>query len=392
MRGEEWIDEQLLALKAKGLERKARVYPQAAGHLEIDGRHYLNFSSNDYLDLSSNPHVITRAEQALIKFGGGSTGSRLVSGTLPLHEELEQTIADHKGYEAALVFGTGYMANVGTISSLVGRNDLVIADKLVHASIIDAIALSRAKLVRFKHNDASHLETLLQKHADFDGRTLVVTESVFSMDGDIAPLKAIAELSDRFGAMLMVDEAHSTGIFGEGGAGLIAEQHLQSLVNISMGTLSKAMGGYGGYVAGSKPLRDWLVHGSRAFIYTTAPPPAQLGAALGAFEALAEDPGMGARLLANAAVFRGKLQSFGLDTLESQSQIIPVLVGDNEQALAVSQALRGRGIIASAIRPPTVPAGTARLRLSVTLAHSAEELARAADLISEVCTEYGVIR
>lgn len=383
MRGEDWINEHLSALKAKGLERKARAYsPEAAS---------LDFSSNDYLNLATHPRVIERARRALDEYGGGSKASRLVTGTLALHDELEQTIAAHKGYESALVYGTGYMANVGTISSLVGRNDLVLADKLVHASIIDAITLSRARLVRFKHNDTAHLETLLQKHADFDGRVLVVTESVFSMDGDIAPLTAIAELSEQFGVMLMVDEAHSTGIFGEGGAGLIAAQHLQDKVNVSMGTLSKAMGGYGGYVAGSKPLRELLVHGARAFIYTTAPPPAQIGAALGAFEALAADPLMGKRLLENAAFFRSKLQAAGLDTLGSQSQIVPVLIGDNEKAVAVSMALRERGIIASAIRPPTVPAGTARLRLSVTLAHSCEDLERAAALIAEVCAAQGVL-
>lgn len=391
MRGEEWIDESLSELRAKGLERTTSVYPQTSGRLQMEGRDYLNFASNDYLNLSGHPRVLECANRALVEFGGGATSSRLVSGTLPLHAELEQTIAAHKGYDASLVFGTGYMANVGTITALVGRNDLVIADKLVHASMIDAVTLSRAELVRFKHNDVAHLELILEKRAGFEGRVLVMTESVFSMDGDLAPLREIAELSERFGVMLMVDEAHSTGIFGAGGVGLIAEQHLQPLVNVSMGTLSKAMGGYGGYVAVSKSLRAWLVHRARAFIYTTAPPPAQIGAALGAFEALKEDPSMGARLLENAAVFRAQLQSAGLKTLDSASQIVPVLIGENEKAVEVSQALRQRGIIASAIRPPTVPAGTARLRLSVTLAHSPADLAHAANQIADVCVKQGVI-
>lgn len=383
MRGEEWIAEQLFALQSKGLERKTRVYPNDSD--------ILNFSSNDYLNVSTHPQVIERACRAVREYGGGATASRLVSGTLRLHAELEQVIATHKGYDASLVFGTGYMANVGTIPALVGRNDRVIADKLVHASIIDAIGLSRAKLIRFNHNDMAHLESILKEQAGFSGRTLVVTESVFSMDGDIAPLKEVAELSNQFGVMLMVDEAHSTGIFGPGGAGLIAAQNLQSQVNVSMGTLSKGMGGFGGYVASSQPVRELLVHKARAFIYTTAPPPAQIGAALGAFEALAADPTMGERLLNKAAIFRSRLRSAGLDTLQSASQIIPVLIGENERAVAISRALRERGLLASAIRPPTVPAGTARLRLSVTLAHSTDDLERAADLIVAVCAEQGVI-
>ncbi len=381
MRGEAWIEDELLSLKAAGLERKTNVYPQSAGRLEIDGKTFLNFSSNDYLDLSSNPRVIKRAHQAIDEFGGGSTASRLVSGTLPIHAELESKIATHKGYESALVFGAGYMTNVGVITSLVGRNDLVIADKLIHASMVDAVTLSRAKLLRFRHNDAAHLESLLEKNIGFDGRILVLVESVYSMDGDVAPLSEIADLAEKYGVLLMVDEAHSTAIFGDGGRGLISELGLQSKVNISMGTLSKAMGGFGGYVACSSVLREWFVHKSRAFIYTTAPPPAQIGAALGAFEALEENPEMGKRLLQNSDRFRSKLQSAGLDTLNSSSQIIPVFIGENDAALAISRALRENGIIASAIRPPTVPVGTARLRLSVTSAHSVADLDWAAEVI-----------
>ena len=384
MRGEEWMTEHLAALKARGLERKARLRPQGEG--------LLDFSSNDYLNLSRHPKVIERARRALDEYGTGATASRLVSGTIPLHEELESLISEHKGYESTLVFGSGYMANVGAIPSLVGRHDLVIADKLVHASIIDAITLSRAKLIRFKHNCVSDLKKILEKQADFKGRVLVVTESVFSMDGDIAPLRKIADLTDQFGVMLMVDEAHATGVFGEHGAGLVAAMHLQGRVNVTMGTLSKAMGGYGGYVGGSKALRELLVHGARSFIYTTAPPPAQMGAALGAFEVLGAEPSLGARLLRNALFFRSILEASGLNTLRSQSQIIPILIGDNQRAVAISNTLRERGIIASAIRPPTVPEGTARLRLSVTLAHSMADLQRAAREIVDVCAAHGVIR
>ena len=273
------------------------------------------------------------------------------------------------------------MANAGTIPALAGRGDLIFADKLVHASMIDACKLSGAKLVRYAHNDAEALEKRLEQYAAAAGRKLVITESVFSMDGDIAPLKDIAALAEQQGAMLMVDEAHSSGTFGPNGAGLIRELGIENAVTVSMGTMSKAMAGYGGFIACSKPLRELLVHSARAFIYTTAPPPAVIGAALGALDVLEATPRLGSILQANADYFRSLLNDAGLDTLQSQSQIIPVVIGDNEKALAISQKLRAEGLIAAAIRPPTVPAGSARLRLSITLAHLVDDLERAAQSI-----------
>ncbi len=370
---ENWISPILETARQQGLDRHADIQPSGKG--------ILNFSTNDYLDLAHHPHVIDRSRQALEKYGAGSTGSRLVCGTLPIHEELEERIANEKGTAAALVFGSGYLANVGVIPVLAGRNDLIFADKLVHASMIDACKFSDAKLVRFAHNDFQALETRLQQFPDLGKRKLIITESIFSMDGDLAPLKEIAELAEKYGAMLMVDEAHSSGIFGEHGSGRVRELGLETQVNVSMGTLSKAFGGYGGFIACSKELKELLIQSSRAFIYTTAPAPAVIGAALGVMDVLKASPNLGNILRANAAYFRELLQAGGLDTLQSESQIIPVLIGENEQAMAISKTLREQGIIAAAIRPPTVPTGTARLRLSVSLAHTVDDLERAAKQI-----------
>ena len=381
---EDWIEPVLDKIKRLGLERAARAYPDAGGKIVIDGKEMLNFSSNDYLDLSHHPHVVGCSREALEKYGAGATASRLVTGTLPIHEELEMRLARDKGYPAALVFGTGYMANAGAIPVLADRGDLIFADRLVHASMMDACRLSGAKLVRFAHNDPAALESRLLRHADADCRKLIITESVFSMDGDLAPLTDIAALAERHGAMLMVDEAHASGIFGPNGAGLIRENRLENAVTVSMGTLSKALAGFGGFVACSESLRRLLVQSARAFIYTTAPPPAVIGAALGALDILEASPNLGNILQANADYFRSLLHDGGLDTLLCRSQIIPIVIGDNEKAVAVSQKLREEGIIAAAIRPPTVPAGSARLRISITLAHHVDDLERAANTVINI--------
>ncbi len=378
---ENWIQTKLDEVKTQGLERMARVYPVAGGIIKIDGKEVLNFSSNDYLDLARHPHVIDRSKEALDQYGVGTASSRLVTGTLPIHEDLETRLAKEKGHDSALIFGSGYMANAGTIPVLVGRDDIVFADKLVHASMIDACKLSGAKLVRFAHNDAAALEKRLEQSAETACRKLIITESVFSMDGDIAPLTEMAALAEKHEAMLMVDEAHACGTFGPHGAGLIRELGLENSVTVSMGTMSKAMAGYGGFVACSENLRKLLVNSARAFIYTTAPPPAVIGAALGAMDVLEASPKLGNILQANAAYFRSLLHEGELDTLQSQSQIIPIVIGDNEKAVSISKKLREQGIIAAAIRPPTVPEGSARLRISITLAHLVDDLERAAKQI-----------
>jgi 8-amino-7-oxononanoate synthase len=379
MQGENWIAGEVENLRAAHLERGLFVYSGTGGRIQADGRTLLNFSGNDYLDLARHPRVIEAAATALQEYGAGATASRLVTGTLPLHDELERRLAAFKGYPAALVFGSGYLTNAGVISAVAGPGDLVLADRLAHASLLDAAVLSRARLLRFHHNDPTHVDDLLTQHPA--RRRLVVTESVFSMDGDLAPLPDLAAVSMKHGAMLMVDEAHATGVFGPGGAGLISEHRLWNSVNLSMGTTSKALGGYGGFLSCSEAMRHWLINRARAFIYSTAPAPAAIGAALGALIVLAKQPGLGADLLSRAALFRNRLAEAGLDTLNSASQIVPLKVGDNAKALSLSQRLREAGILAVAIRPPTVPAGTARLRFSISLAHAPADLEEAADRI-----------
>lgn len=389
MNQESWIEEFLAGLRAEHAERRTSVYPGSGGKLRLDGREVLNFSCNDYLGLSKHPRVVSAAKRALDEFGAGATASRLVTGTLPLHEELEQRVAHFKGYPAALLFDSGFLTNAGIIPSVVGRDDTVLADKLVHASLIDAVTLSRATLLRFRHNDVPHLEELLAKRTS--GRRLVVTESVFSMDGDLAPLPEIAAAAARHGAMLMVDEAHATGVFGPCGGGLVRQHGLESSVNLSMGTLSKAAGSYGGFVACSVPMRELLVNRARALIYTTALPPSVVASSIAALEILQASPEMGSELLKRADVFRSRLKDAGLDTLQSASQIVPIVVGENSKALALGERLRAAGILAVAIRPPTVPQGSARLRLSITLEHSKSDLARAAGLIIAAAKEEGVL-
>ncbi|SPF32691.1 8-amino-7-oxononanoate synthase [Syntrophobacter sp. SbD1] len=387
MHSEAWIDEELAELLKKNLERRTQVYSEAGGKIAFMGRMFLNFSSNDYLGLARHPYVISTSRGYLEYDGCGATSSRLVTGTLSPHYVLEQRIAALKGYPEALVFGSGFLANIGVIAALAGRGDHVFADKLAHASIIDGIVLSRANLKRFHHNDPDHLKKLLGQ-CPLSGRKLVVTESVFSMDGDLAPLPEIAATAVESGAMIMVDEAHATGVFGPGGSGLIREHGLEGKINVSMGTLSKALGGYGGFIAGSPALRQLLVNRSRAFIYTTGLPPAVAGSALGALAVIEKAGGLGVELLRRAAIFRQRLHEGGLNTLNSKSQIVPVLIGENAKTLAVAQRLKSKGILAAAIRPPTVPEGTARLRLSITMAHTDHDLERAAaEIIAEVRRE-----
>ncbi len=388
--GDDWIAAELRQLREQGLERALRELPEAGGKIRIGGRQFLNFSSNDYLGLARHPAVIAAAESALRRWGAGSGSSRLVAGSLPCHADLERRLAADKGYPAALVFGSGFLANLGIVSALAGRGDWVVADRLAHASLMDAAVLSRADLHRFPHNEPDTLDALLAKRPP-GTRCLVVTESVFSMDGDLAPLREIAGIARRHGAMLLVDEAHATGVFGPAGAGRVRELGLEQDVTLSMGTLSKALGGYGGFVACSEPMRQWLVNRARSLIFSTSLPPAVIGSALGALDHLAEHPDLGRQLLDRATQFRERLRSAGLDTGNSASQIIPVIVGDNRKALALAQRLREQGVLAVAIRPPTVPAGTARLRLSVTLDHSPEDLERAADLLVQSARAEGIL-
>ena len=386
----DWIEAGLNELRAQGLERTLRKFQAVGGKFRADDGETINFSSNDYLGFARNEKIVAAGVAALKAYGASAASSRLVSGTLPCHSELEQHLAKFKGYPAALVFGSGYLANIGIIPALTGRDDVILADRLAHASIIDGAILSRADLKRFQHNDPGHLAKLLEGEKTAK-RRLVVTESVFSMDGDLAPLSEIAAVCSQYNALLLVDEAHATGIFGANGAGRVRELQLENQVDISMGTLSKALGSYGGFAACSAPLRDWLINRARSFIYSTALPPTIARAAGEALSILEDNPGLGRELLKRADIFRGRLREAGFDTGKSACQIIPLIVGKNTKALRLAERLRDKRILAAAIRPPTVPEGTARLRLSVTLDHSPADLERAADQIIDAGYKEGVV-
>jgi 8-amino-7-oxononanoate synthase len=391
---EAWIGPLVGQLQAENRERTLQVLPGSGGKIEIGGRPYLNFSSNDYLELSRDPRVVAKAAEMMGRFGASAGASRLVTGTLECHAELEEALAAFLGRPAAIVYGSGYLANVGVLSILVGRDDLVFADRLVHASIIDGIILGRAELSRFPHNDIDQLDRMMARAGAArraGQRLLVVTESVFSMDGDQAPLSQLCEVANRHEAMILVDEAHALGIFGPEGAGLAQEQALGDRINVCTATLSKALGSYGGFIVCSRELRTLLVNKSRPFIYSTGLPPASVGAAHAAMEIIRASPHLGATLLARAGRFRSQLQRLGLNVMHSESQIIPLLIGENARSLRVSARLKAQGILATAIREPTVPRGTARIRFSVTLAHGEEELHRAAEAIAEVACQEGML-
>ncbi|MGV1100797.1 8-amino-7-oxononanoate synthase [Thiovibrio sp. JS02] len=336
-----------------------------------------DFSSNDYLGLARHPALAAAAREALARYGTGSGAARLMSGDLAIHHELEEAVARLKGKEAALTFGSGYMANAGIISALVGRNDVIFSDRLNHASIHDGCRLSAAKLIRFRHNDMGHLEELLKEKRG-SGTALVVAESIYSMDGDRCPLPALVELKERYDCLLMVDEAHATGVFGANGGGVIEEEGLSRKVDLAMGTFGKALGSYGAYVAASREMVEYLVNRARSFIFSTALPPAVAAASLAAVRLIQEEPNLRHELWEKIALFKEALRSGGMTADLGPSQIIPVVLGESGTALVKAERLRERGFYVTAVRPPTVPEGSARLRFSITRAHGREDLLGAA--------------
>lgn len=365
----EYLDEELAELKQYGLYRSLKRIDRTDGRfVEINGKKLLNFCSNNYLGLANHPKVVAAAKQALEEFGAGSGASRLVSGNFKLHEQLEAKIAAFKGREAALLFPTGFMANLGVINALAGDGDTVIADRLDHASIIDACRLSKAKLQVYPHNDMAALEKVLERSDKFNKR-LVVTDSVFSMDGDLAPLPEIVGLAKKYNALTMIDEAHATGVLGAGGRGLEEHFGLEGQVDIVMGTLSKALGSLGGFVAGSAELIDYLKNKARSFIYTTALPASACAAALMALELIEADEALIETLRQNLSFLHTSYP-----TPHTASPIIPIMIGDAHKAVEISDKLLTQGFLLSAIRPPTVPEGTARLRLTVTALHTKEDI------------------
>ena len=352
--------------------RTLREYcPLDAVRVKRDDKEYLMMASNNYLGLTFDTRVIEGALKGAQQYGTGSGGSRLVSGTFPLFTELERSLAKFKNTEKALVFNTGYMANVGTISAVADKNTIIFSDALNHASIIDGCRLSKASIKAYNHCDVEELKFLL-KQADRSARKLIVTDGVFSMDGDIAPLDKLYELSRDYNALLMVDDAHATGTIGNG-HGTAAYFGLEKEVDIQLGTLSKSLGSVGGYVAANSTIIDYLVNTSRSFIFSTALSPADIGAALAALQVLETDRSVLGRLQENVNYMADQLTSLGINAT-NETPIFPILIGRNDDTLAVSDYLYESGIIGTAIRPPTVPIGESRIRLTVTAAHNKEQI------------------
>jgi len=373
------FDERLRKAEALGLWRRLRPVDSRQGRMAtLDGADLLLFSSNDYLGLCDHPKVNEAAIDCVKRHGWGSGAARLLAGSMPPHMELERVMAQFLGKEAALLFNTGYAANTGLLAAMMGRGDMIFADKLSHASIIDGARQSGARLARFAHNDPQSLEALLQK-APARGRRLVVTEGVFSMDGDIPPLREIAAIARGYGAMLMVDDAHGFGVFGPEGRGTVHMAGIADEVDIHGVTLGKAAGSFGGMVVASRKIIDGLINFSRPFIYSTAMPPAAAAAALAAIDIIRGEEGEALRqtLFRNARKAGEVIKGAGYDT-GSKTQILPVVVGESEEAAWLSARLWRGGIYAPAIRPPTVPQGTARIRLSITAGHTEADLEKLA--------------
>ena len=368
----EFFKEQLDSkVKNHNLRTLKEYCPIDAVRVKRDDKEYLMMASNNYLGLTFDPRVIEGAVKGAQQYGTGSGGSRLVSGTFPLFTELENALTKFKNTEKALVFNTGYMANVGTISAIADKNTIIFSDALNHASIIDGCRLSRGTVKAYSHCDVDELKYLL-KQVNRNTRKLIVTDGVFSMDGDIAPLDKLYELSRDYNALLMVDDAHATGTIGNG-HGTAAYFNLEKEIDIQLGTLSKSLGSVGGYVAANSTIIDYLVNTSRSFIFSTALSPADIGASLTALQILETDATVLGRLQANVNYMADQLLSMGIDAT-NETPIFPILIGSNEDTLAVSDYLYNAGIIGTAIRPPTVPVGESRIRLTVTAAHNKEQI------------------
>ena len=381
---------QLAALEQEGLRRRiATVVPREGPLVDVEGRQAINLASNDYLGLAAHPALRAAANRATAEQGTGARGSRLVTGTLDLHLRLEESIARLLGTERALLFGSGYLAHLGAIPALVGEGDILYSDERNHASIVDACRLSRATLRVYRHRDVNHLAFFLAGDAASKGRRLIITETVFSMDGDEAPLEDLCQVAEQYGAWLMVDEAHAFGIRGPGGAGLGAETGLGKRVHVWMGTLGKAAGSYGAYVAGCAELVDVLINRARTFIYSTALPPATVAASLAAIEIIAgpEGDGLRADLWRVGHALQEGLVAQGWRLAQVSGPIFPLLVGDPAQAVAFADRLLERGILLRAMRYPTVPRGTDRLRLVASAALLPEHIQKTLTVLDEVVKE-----
>jgi glycine C-acetyltransferase len=386
-----WIEQELASLKEQGLFTYIRTLssPQGAW-LEVDGRRVLNFSSNNYLGLANHPRLREAAKAAIDRMGIGPAAVRTIAGTTSLHLELDQRLAQFKGVEAALTFQSGFNANLATIPALVGKGDVIFSDRLNHASIIDGCRLSRAAIVAYQHNDVDDLRKKIAETTEY-GRRIIISDGVFSMDGDIAPLPALYEVAKEHDILLMVDDAHGEGVLGRGGRGIVDHFDLHGKVDIEVGTMSKAFGVVGGMVAGRQILIDWLKQRARPFLFSSAMTIPDVAACLAAVDLLEESTELVDRLWANARLFRQGLQSLGFNTGDSQTPIVPVMLGEAPLAQQFSRQLFEEGVFAMAIGYPTVPQGKARIRVMNSAAHSSEDLEMALAAFERVGRALGVI-
>ena len=375
------IEERLEEIRSRGLYRRMRVVSGPQGpRVLLDGQPVLLLCSNNYLGLADHPRVREAAAEAAMRYGAGAGASRLISGNMRIHRRLEEHLCEFKRSEACLLFGSGYLANTGVIAALAREGDVVFSDRLNHASIVDGCRLARAETFVYEHADVEHLEWGLRQA---EGRgSLIVTDGVFSMDGDIAPLEEIVELAELYDARVMVDEAHGTGALGPGGRGAVADAGLESQVDVIVGTLGKALGSYGAYVCCDAAIAKYLVNTARTLIFSTALPPPAVAAALAALDLLREQPRRVDKLQRNAGVLRDALEAEGVPAAGSETQIVPLLIGDAQQAVAASERALQQGVFAQAIRPPTVPPGSSRLRLAVMASHTKPELREAARILA----------
>ncbi|MCW2999055.1 MAG: bioF [Solirubrobacterales bacterium] len=385
------LEQRLADLDDQGLRRRMRLVSGPQGpRVVLDGKGVLLLCSNNYLGLADHERVREAAADAAMRWGAGAGASRLVSGTMTIHRTLEARLAQFKGTEASVLFGSGYLANIGVVSALAtagGPQTVVFSDALNHASIVDGCRLAKAQTVVYDHCDTEHLAWCLAQHEGRPG--VIVTDSVFSMDGDVAPLAEIAELAQRFGARVIVDEAHGTGCSGPGGRGAVAEAGLEGVVDVVVGTLGKALGAYGAFAACSRTMADFLTNTSRPLIFSTAPPPPAVAGALAALELLIEEPGRVDQLQANADTLRDALAREGFQVAGSTTQIVPLIVGDAALAMQICEQAIVGGVFAQAIRPPTVPEGTSRLRLAVMASHTKAELREAARVLGHAAMHAG---
>jgi glycine C-acetyltransferase len=385
-------------LRAKGTHFKLRVLDdQQAPVCHYDGREVINLASNNYLGLANHPKLIEASLKATRELGVGSGAVRTIAGTMRIHMELEEKIARFKNVEACVVFQSGFAANAGTVSAILGKEDFILSDELNHASIIDGARLSRAKIKVFRHKDADHCEELLREIANEPGHKLVITDGVFSMDGDIGPVNKLAALAEKYGAIMMVDDAHASGVLGRNGRGSIDHFGMHGRVDVQVGTLSKAIGSLGGYVCGSKDLIDYLYHGARPFLFSTSHPPSVAASCIAAFDILEAEPERIDRLWKNTKYFQSELKRAGfniggVNTPATETPITPVIVGEGRAAMEFSRALFDEGVMGTGIAFPTVPEGKARIRLILTSEHTKAQLDQALGTLERVAKRMGLLQ